>query len=44
MAKMHHYYEELANTHYNTHLEMCEDLGVTLNDLYTDELDEDDLY
>lgn len=44
MAKMHHYYEELANTKYTDHLEMCKDLGVNLQDLYTDEIDEEDLY
>lgn len=42
MPKMYNYYEELANTHYNGHLEMCKDLGITLNDLYTNELDDQD--
>lgn len=43
MPKMHNYYENLLNTHhYNNHLEMCNELGISLEDLYTNELDEND--
>nr|WP_307989598.1 hypothetical protein [uncultured Niameybacter sp.] len=42
MPKIHDYYEEMLNTHYGSHLEMCDELGLALEDLYTSELDEDD--
>lgn len=42
MPRMHNYYEELLNTHYHSHLEMCNELGITMDDLYTNELTDED--
>lgn len=42
MPKIHDYYQEMLDTHYGSHLEMCSELGLTLDDLYTNELEEDD--
>lgn len=44
MPKVHHYYEELLHTKYHNHLEMCDELGISLDDIYTDELTEEDLW
>lgn len=45
MPKMHDYYENLLNTrHYDTHLEMCDELGISLDDLYTSDLSDEDFY
>lgn len=42
MPKIHDYYQEMLDTHYGSHLEMCNELGLTLDDLYTNELEEED--
>lgn len=42
MPRMHNYYEELLNTHYHSHLELCNELGITMDDLYTNELTDED--
>lgn len=44
MPKMHDYYEELMRTHYSNHLEMCSELGLTLEDLYTNDLIDEDFH
>lgn len=42
MPKMHNYYEELMNTHFNHHLEMCTELGISPKAIYTESLDDED--
>lgn len=42
MPKLHPYYEDIMNRHYATHLEMCNELGIDLKDIYTNELTDED--